>query len=79
MAGLIHIPETLPRRLDAQASLRMAWLQEDENSLKGKRIDRSYAKTACGTVARSRWRNRALLTLADRLAGGRAGVEPVKE
>ena len=69
-------PDRLPQRLEARASLRVAWWDKDEDSLKGKRIRSAYARTACG--ARVRRSNRVLRNVAERLANRHAVMEPVE-
>ena len=71
------ILEELPKRLEARSSIRLSWWDEDEQSLKGKRINRAYARTACGTL--SHGRNRTLRKMASRLAQGSDVVEAIEQ
>ena len=71
------ISDKLPQRLEAKSPIRLSWWEEDEQKLKGKRIRRAYAKTACGKI--SVGRNRTLRTMAKHVAQGNNVVEPVEQ
>lgn len=71
------VAEKLPQRLEAHGVVRMSvWVQEEER-LRGMRIRRAYARTACGTTV---WvRNRVLGRLTERLTRGEAIMERVEK
>jgi hypothetical protein len=71
------VSEKLPQRLEAHASVRMSlWVQEEE-TLKGLRIRRAYARTACGTTVCVR--NHALRRLTEQLTRGEPLMERVEK
>ncbi len=73
--GTIPMPEKLPQRLEPRAALSMKWTNV-EPQLRGKRIKRAYAKTACGTTAHGR--STTLNVLARKLECGEEVTERIE-
>lgn len=70
------VSKTLPQRLESHGALRMSlWPQEGEH-LRGLRIRRAYARTACGANVRTR--NHALRTLNEQLMGSEALMKRIE-
>jgi hypothetical protein len=71
------VSEELLQRLEAHGAVRMSLWRPEEERLRGLRISRAYARTACGTTLCVR--NRALRKLAEQLTRGEALMERVEK
>jgi hypothetical protein len=71
------VSEKLPQRVEAHAAVRMSLWPQEEERLRGLRIRRAYARTACGTAVYVR--SRVLRRLTEQLTSGEALMERVEK